>query len=694
MRAPAEPAKDLLVHEIAAKAGLSLAPAAAEAATTYLGARCATLVARGEVEATARRRVVASLAELFGRLSADWPLLAPPSGAPRRVLVGARFGVGDHHAGRAVARLELDGAGTWYAKPRDASPEVAFAALVSFVADQAGEELAVARTVACAEHCYQPAIEGVPSVEPADRRQLARRLGMLARVASWLDATDLGAENVVLHGAQATVVDAEAIGAPGRSPGLAGSVARVAGIGLFSLPVRAGAGLPVLDLGIAAPSAAPFLASYAEEIRAGFRLAHRVAAARCAEAAELAEHVLAGVRARCIVRDTVLYDAVLSKRPAGGRDGATARRVLVEQLRRLPAKLALGEAVVEAEAAALLAGDHPRLGLELATGALCDEAGRPLARLAPVVPVVTARLLALDPAPLGGEEDALLASLFAAAPETLVAAPARRRRPPPRRALAQVAVELAESLAGDLDPERRPAALSVDPDTAAFLLGPLPDDFLSGRAGIAAVLESAGATGPAPHRQAPGGGGPAGALGAGPSSARAPGAIVLDRHGGFLRAMAPPIVVRGVSQSSPEALRVALADELAPGALEAAVRSPWGPGRELSALAAAAGALGVPIPWQPSRASALASCATSLGLIGLADLCASSAAGGVDGFVEVAEALAGELCRRRSATGRCFGEQLAPDSLRRSALWGSAAFCHALLRALDPTVPSLRAIPR
>ncbi len=171
----------------------------------------------GRVLATATLHWVEATAEFLQHLQTDWPLLeqtyARP-GALKRV-TGLKPALSDpHQRGRRVIGLNFDNGLRLVYKPKSLALEVAFARLLTWIGERAGESLLPLEapvTLDRQTHGWVEFMAALPCADGEAAGRYFRRSGMLLALVHLLEGTDCHFENLIAHGEHPVLVDGEAL---------------------------------------------------------------------------------------------------------------------------------------------------------------------------------------------------------------------------------------------------------------------------------------------------------------------------------------------------------------------------------------------------------------------------------------------------------------------------------------------------
>lgn len=159
--------------------------------------------------------VAEAVAELARRAAADRGLLAPLLGGPAGRLTAVHLGEGDpHRGGRTVARLVFEG-GTVMYKPRPMEADVALDRLLESVwahpGAPDGPRPRTARTLPRDGYGWTAFVAHRYCADEDELARYYRSLGHWLALMRLAGGTDLHAENLVAHGPEPVVVDAECL---------------------------------------------------------------------------------------------------------------------------------------------------------------------------------------------------------------------------------------------------------------------------------------------------------------------------------------------------------------------------------------------------------------------------------------------------------------------------------------------------
>ncbi len=657
----------------------------------------------------------AASAELLHRLAKDLPALQRTlldDRSPAPVVASIVPGRGDDHGGHRTVTLIAfrDGARVLY-KPRSLAPMAALRTLTERLGGdaQAPPPLATPRVLLRDGYGFEEFVLARPPAGAAEHDGLARRAGAALRLLSALGSNDATAHNVVIRGCEIVLIDAETMlrcRLPGSfdaaSPDAAEPLVATAFVTSVSEPSRVGA---TFDHGVLAPAELSVVAQRADIVREGFAAGHD----RLTEGASRLDHLLAEwqqLPVRTLLRGTWVYARLLeeSLRPQPLRDGFE-RELALARLWQAGRAATVDERVLDAEAAALRDGDIPLFWARAGQRQVRTADGTVVGELA-AAPLDDARerVRALPRSAPVEQLDAVDSLLFAAhpgaAPAVAVGGHERAVDADPLEDALRIARGLADRITG----AGAVRALLRLPHNGAFVLDPLADDVLSGAAGLSVVFRflarqtgddqlAAAADGTLRRVEV--------ALGreldALATWQRPGGRVPLPgAHcgiGGLMLAIADAREEATAGLLEDAVARIAAATlppnwgtdvGLGVPGLIAAVRHPHTPQaadleRRLAAYVTT-GAAPPPLQWALLGAEENAPPALtdrpSLALLLAIErgLCTPGRAA-----VHVAPYVAALLARRHR-DGRWFGERLAADRYRISAVWGTAAVAYALAR--------------
>ncbi|MCU1276788.1 MAG: type 2 lantibiotic biosynthesis protein LanM, partial [bacterium] len=168
--------------------------------------------------------------DLLRRLRADWSELVETFGEPLAQagrLLAVECGLGDsHRGGRAVAELQFASGYRLLYKPRPMRVELRFQRLLAWINDQGVDApFRPLRMVARDEYGWAEHVAVEPCRSQAEARRFYRRHGGYLALLYALQGTDIHFGNVIAHGEQPILIDAEALFTPDIAVG--DEVARV-----------------------------------------------------------------------------------------------------------------------------------------------------------------------------------------------------------------------------------------------------------------------------------------------------------------------------------------------------------------------------------------------------------------------------------------------------------------------------------
>lgn len=170
--------------------------------------------------ARAYRRWQVTVVEAMSRLAQDRDRLESAfcRGRPLGALVAYAGNAGDiHDGGRSVAILTFESGTRVVYKPRPQDLAIAYLRLVRGLnATGVNPRLHERRIVRGDGYGWDEFVMPRPCVTDTERRVLHRGVGTLARLLQLLDATDITADNVLVHGDQPVPIDVETLLCPRR----------------------------------------------------------------------------------------------------------------------------------------------------------------------------------------------------------------------------------------------------------------------------------------------------------------------------------------------------------------------------------------------------------------------------------------------------------------------------------------------
>lgn len=171
----------------------------------------------GRVLATATWHWVEATAEFLQHLQADWPLLEQTYAQPGSLHLVTRVkpGLSDpHQQGRRVIGLSFENGLRLVYKPKSLALEVAFARLLSWIGERAGESLLPLKAPVTLDrhtHGWVEFMAALPCADGEAAGRYFRRSGMLLALVHLLEGTDCHFENLIAHGEHPILVDGEAL---------------------------------------------------------------------------------------------------------------------------------------------------------------------------------------------------------------------------------------------------------------------------------------------------------------------------------------------------------------------------------------------------------------------------------------------------------------------------------------------------
>jgi type 2 lantibiotic biosynthesis protein LanM len=174
----------------------------------------------GRLIATAVELWADATAELIDRLVRDRDLLARSFGITSNQVGDIETSLGDRHrGGRAVAVLVFDDGRKVAYKPKPMAMEDRFNRVLEWCKERgASPGLLVTRVLDCGEYGWAEYVEHRPCESEAEAERFYRRAGMLLCLLHVLRATDCHYENLVAHGDQPVLIDAETLMYPDPQP--------------------------------------------------------------------------------------------------------------------------------------------------------------------------------------------------------------------------------------------------------------------------------------------------------------------------------------------------------------------------------------------------------------------------------------------------------------------------------------------
>ncbi|MDG4830833.1 type 2 lanthipeptide synthetase LanM family protein [Solwaraspora sp. WMMD1047] len=498
---------------------------------------------------TCRRAVRAHL-ELLDRYATDRPQIVADllGGVDPGPALGVETGRGDpHQGGRTVAFLLFAADRRVVYKPRSLAGQVRFHGLVRWLDRlEPGLDLPTVATVPRSGYGWMEFVLATPLTDADGAERFYRRQGALLALLHAVRATDIHHGNLLAHGDQPVITDAETIFQPDLTPptppgavpddpaaqALAGSVRRtgllpdmvaaehgvvdISGLGgdsRWAAPVSAaswadagtdrmrltyrpapfagGANRPRLDGRPVEP--ADFRAALVDGFRRGYDAIHR----RRSEFTDLVE-AAADDSVRVVVRPTQRYATLLTdaRRPEVLRDGLD-RDLLLARLWADAAGHPVRRRVTGHEIRDLWAGDVPYFSARAGQTELLASDGSPLPDLLPVTGIgaVRAGLAAMSGPDRLDQEWLLAATLASRRPATGTSGPARRQVRPagsgadPSRLLAAACAIADQIVVRSMTNRDRINWLGLElVDGAQWLVLPMGAGFGSGYCGVALFL--------------------------------------------------------------------------------------------------------------------------------------------------------------------------------------------------------------